>query len=273
VEEAAFGLIEDLRREGIRYAEVIVSPQVHLRRGLSFPSLMAGLGRARRRASGAGWPALAFIADGGRLWGPAWFEEMVDQAVAFKPEGLVAIGLGGEESAAPARTFRRGFERARASGLGAVAHAGEGGDPGAVREVIDHLPVSRIGHGIAAAKDPRLLEELARRGTYLEICPTSNLMTRAVPDLRSHPLRKIVDAGVRVSLGSDDRTIFGTSLRAEISLALRELGLAPRMVPELVLNSIRGSYAASGLKRDLSARVREHGRRRGGSDGARISGS
>ncbi len=251
VEMAASALFEDLRREGIRYAEVTFSPQAHLLRGMPLTALISALAASRAKAAASGGPRISYVADGGRLWGGAWLEELADQLADFRAEGVVALGLGGDETVLPAKRFRRAFERAAAAGLHRVAHAGEGTTARAVREVLDELNPERIGHGIAAARDPALLEHLARRGTTLEICPTSNLKTGAVTSLRSHPLARIVDAGVRVAIGSDDRTIFGTTLRGEIRVAVGKCGLPRERVPDLLTNAIRGSFAPAAVKRGL----------------------
>lgn len=251
VEEAATALLEDLAEEGIAWAEIIFSPQSYLRRGLSLGEVVAGLDRARRRAAAAGGPRVLFIADGGRLWGAAWMEELVDQVAAFRRRGIVGIGLGGDERVFPARRFRRAFERARRSGLRTVAHAGEGSSPRAVREVIDHLRPERIGHGIGAAGDPRLMRDLAEAGTVLEVCPTSNLMTGAAKSLEKHPLRRLLDSGVRVTLGSDDRTIFGTTLRGEYRAAVHGCGAPLEAVLGMLSHGVQGSFAPRPLKRRL----------------------
>src|SRR5258706_9343275 len=115
-----------------------------MRRGLPLTALVGGLARARSRALASGGPSIGFIADGARLWGPEWFEEIVDQLSAHRRDGVVAVGLGGEEGAAKAVLFGRAFDRARRAGLGTVAHAGEGTTPRQVREAIDHLEVTRI---------------------------------------------------------------------------------------------------------------------------------
>jgi len=255
VEEAAFALIEDLRAEGFARAEIFFSPQVYLRRGVSLVEVLSGLDEATRRAKLSGGPSIGWIADGGRLWGAAWYEEIVDQLVALKPRVVVAVGLGGDEAASPARPFRRAFDAARRAGLRTVAHAGEGTSARSVWEALDDLGVERVGHGIAAAGDRALLRRLERDGITLEVCPTSNLMTRAVPSLRRHPLRALVDAGVKVVLGSDDRSIFGTTLRREMALAVGALGLAEEEIPRLMAQAAEACFTGPDARRRLVARI------------------
>jgi len=253
---AARSLFQDLRREGVVHAEISFSPQVHLRRGLSFPAIMAGLGRARDEAAKRGGPSIGYIADGGRLWGAAWFEEMVEQAAGYRREGIVAVGLGGDELEMPASAFRRGFEKARSAGLRCVVHAGERGDAAAMREAIDSLPLDRVAHGIGAIRDPGLVKEIVRRGIPLEICPTSNLMTGAVSSLAEHPLRALVDAGVTVAIGSDDRTIFGTNLKRELRIVRGKMGFSGPEVMGLMENAARISFAPPRARREILARYR-----------------
>lgn len=255
VREAATALFEDLSREGVEWAELAFSPQSHLRRGLPFHDLVMGLSEARQEAAARGGPAVALIADGGRLWGPGWLEEMADQAADYAGEGVVAMGLGGDERAFPARRFRRAFEIAARRGLRLVTHAGEGTPARCVREALEELNPERIGHGIGAASDRGLLEELAARGITLEICPTSNVMTSSVASAASHPLRRILEKGVRVTLGSDDRTIFGTTLRGEYRVAVEECGVPVGAVPRMIADGVRGSFAPAGVKRRLLRRL------------------
>lgn len=267
VEEAAGALLEDLRSEGIEWAEITFSPQVYLRRGIPLNEVLEGLSRARARARRGGGPGCGFIADGARLWGASWLEGIVEQILAFRDEGVVAIGLGGEETAAPARSFRRAIDQARRGGLGVVAHAGEGTTPRAVREVIDHLRPSRIAHGIAAAGDRALLDRIARRGIVLEVCPTSNVWTGAVRSIARHPIGRLLEAGVRVAIGSDDRTVFGTTLRSELRAVVEVTGVPEASIPDLMLNAVDGSFAPEALKRDLRRRIRrEIGREAGGDE-------
>jgi aminodeoxyfutalosine deaminase len=140
---------------------------------------------------------------------------------------VVGIGLGGSEKLYPAEPYAPVFAMARGSGLGAVPHAGELGDPDAVRTALDLLSADRIRHGIAAARDPGLMREIAARGVVLDVCPISNLRTRAVASLAEHPLPELVAAGVSCSVSTDDPAIFGTDLTADYAAAA-QLGVDPR---------------------------------------------
>ena len=152
-------------------------------------------------------------------------EKVADFAVAYRDRGVVGLGIGGLES--PAEPFARAFALARAGGIGSVPHAGELAGAASVRSVLDQLDADRIRHGIRAIDDPSLVRELADRGTVLDVCPLSNLRTGAVASLADHPLPRLVAAGVRCSISTDDPAMFDTNLTRDCEAA-ESLGLEPR---------------------------------------------
>lgn len=153
--------------------------------------------------------------------------ETVRYALAYRDRGVVAVGLGGSESLYPAEPYAPAFEMARDGGLGSVPHAGELGSAGAVRTALDLLSADRIRHGIGAVGDPGLVREIAARGVVLDVCPISNVCTRAVASLAEHPLPELVAAGVSCSVSTDDPAMFSTDLTAEYAAA-EKLGVGGR---------------------------------------------
>ena len=145
-------------------------------------------------------------------------------AAKYRDRGVVGVGLGGDEAANPPEPYAPAFELARAEGLGSVPHAGEHAGPESIRGALDALGADRIRHGITAVTDPELLQELAERRIVLDVCPTSNVCTRAVPSLSEHPLPQLVEAGVICSISTDDPEMFGTDLTRECDAAA-SLGL------------------------------------------------
>ena len=139
----------------------------------------------------------------------------------LRPEGLVSFGLGGPEIGVARPQFKPYFDRALAIGLHSVPHAGETTGPETVWDALTSLRAERIGHGTSAVRDPRLLEHLAENRIPLEVCPTSNVATRAVENLESHPITEMVKAGVLVTVNSDDPPMFGTDLNNEYAIAAR----------------------------------------------------
>ncbi len=256
-----------LRRQGIAAAEVFLSPVIFTRRGLPFLEILDAVDAAAAEGKRRGGPALRWILDGIRQWGIAGFEENLE--CARQAGGRVAgIGMGGNEQSLPARDFAPLFAEARRLGLRTVVHAGEFAGARSVREAVEWLGAERIGHGIRAVEDPGVLRMLRRERVPLEVCPTSNLRTGVVRRWEEHPLRSLLRAGIRVTLNSDDPSLFRTSLLSEVRSAHRRLGLPPRALYRMHLESIRASFLSGAEKRRL---LRESGRiwRMGGTDGRR----
>ena len=162
-----------------------------------------------------------------RVYDPATAEEAARYAVKYRDRGVVGLGLGGPEEGHPPEPYERAFAIAREGGLASVPHAGEVVGAESVRGALDALKADRIRHGIRAVEDPGLVRELAGRRTVLDVCPISNLRTRAVASLDEHPLPQLVSAGVRCSISTDDPALFGTDLTGDCEAAVA-LGLDPK---------------------------------------------
>jgi aminodeoxyfutalosine deaminase len=162
-----------------------------------------------------------------RVYSPAEAEKVARYAVAYRERGVVGLGVGGFEADQPNEPYVRAFEVARAGGVGSVPHAGEILGPRSVRNALEELHADRIRHGIRADDDPGLVRELAGRGTVLDVCPLSNLRTGAVRSLAEHPLPRLVAAGVRCSISTDDPAMFDTDLTQDYEAAA-SFGLDPK---------------------------------------------
>ena len=203
---------QSLADQHVRYAEVAISPIAHVRRGVPIHELFAALDDSRRTVERQCGVRLRWCATAGTRLGPRQAMETVEAALEHRASGVVSLGLAGLESAASRSRFRGAFDLARDAGLHRVVHAGEAGGPESIRQAIDELGAERIGHGIRCLEDPRLVDRLRDAGVPLEVCPTSNVRTGLVPTLRRHPLPRLLDAGLRVSLNTDDPAMFGTTL-------------------------------------------------------------
>jgi adenosine deaminase len=251
-------LLADLERDGVAYAEVFVAfGQMH-RGGVRPAHVLPALAEQAAARARAGGPDVRFIADATRQLGVAAAAAVLDEAIELAADcRIVGFGIGGDEQALPAADFHAVYERCRGAGLGATIHAGEGTSAAAVRDAVTHLPVTRVGHGIAAVGDRGLVDELARRGIALEICPTSNLRTKAWdPDARAaaHPLLALARAGVPVLLGSDDPAFFQTSLAAERQVAAR-WGATPRELAEWNKTAAVVSFLPAAQRQRLLATI------------------
>jgi len=237
------GLAGNMIAQGTLYAEVTVTPVSHARVGIGAGELAQALdaGAAAARARGV---ELAWVYDISGLCGRDAARQTLDAA-------LVGFGLGGVEAGVRRADFRDEFAAARAAGLHSVPHAGESVGPGEVWAAIDELGAERIGHGIAAAGDPRLLDRLREAGITLEVCPSSNVATGVVPALADHPLPRLLAAGVPVVLGSDDPPMFNTSLLEEYRRVQEHLGLTAGQLRALARASFEASFAPAALKQRL----------------------
>jgi aminodeoxyfutalosine deaminase len=223
-----------LQEQGVIYAEITLSIGVML---LSNQDVRANFRAIRevfedKHRTGQG-PAVQFIFDAVRQFGPAPAMEIVELAAQHQTSGVVAFGLGGDELSVPLSDFQSAYKRAADAGLHLLAHAGETGGPEQIRDAIDLLGAERIGHGIAAIRDPSLMLRLAERRITLEVCPTSNLCTNALNlqlngtdlSLLDHPLPKLFRAGIPVCISTDDPAMFHTSLIDEY-LHAHKMGLS-----------------------------------------------
>ena len=252
-------LVEDLAADGVVYAELRLCPRLHGRRGLSADRVLAAVGEAAAAAQAATGTRVALIAC---LMGgvePAWNAAVVDAAVRRMDAGVVGVDLAGPvdgRSPAWVDAHARLFARARAAGLAVTVHAGEAEPPAAIRVALDRYLADRLGHATSLADDPDLLAEVAERGVIVEACPGSNLWTRTpaeMPTLADHPVGRLLRAGVRVCLNTDDRTLFGNDLSSELAAVADAHGLTDRQLAALVSNGFAGAFhpgrAAAALDR------------------------
>ncbi|MBD9733688.1 adenosine deaminase [Streptomyces sp. H28] len=247
----------ELARQQVRYAELTITPFSSTRRGIDERGFMDAIEDARKAAESEFGTVLRWCFDIPGEAGLQAAEETTRLATddRLRPEGLVSFGLGGPEIGVPRPQFKPYFDRARAAGLRSVPHAGETTGPRTVWDALNDLGAERIGHGTSSAQDPDLLRHLAEHRIALEVCPTSNIATRAVTDLDEHPLKDFTRAGVLVTVNSDDPPMFGTDLNNEYAVAARLLGLDERGVAGLAKNAVEASFLDQAGKAGLAAEI------------------
>ena len=245
----------ELARQQVRYAELTITPFSSVKRGIPAAAFCEAIEDARRGAATDFGIDLRWCFDiPGELGVPA-AEATLQIALQQQPDGLISFGLGGPEVGVPRPQFKPVFDKARAAGLHSVPHAGETTGPETIWDAVRELGAERVGHGIAAVRDPSLLAYLAEHRIALEISPTSNVRTRAVASLEEHPLARIVAAGVPVSINSDDPPMFGTSLEEEYAVAARLLGLDAAGVAELAKAAVEQSFLTPADKTALLTEI------------------
>jgi adenosine deaminase len=229
-------------------------PQGHTTRGVAFATVIEGLDRAivdaRRRLGVEASLIMCFL----RHLDESDAERTLDQALAFR-DRIVGVGLDSSEAGHPPAKFRRVFARARDAGFFLSAHAGEEGPPGYVWEALDVLGVTRIDHGVRAMEDAALVRRLARERTPLTVCPLSNVRLRVFDDLAQHPLRRMLDRGLVVTVNSDDPAYFGGYVNQNYRAAAQALGLGRDEIAAIVRNGIDVSLMPQSGKAALLAEV------------------
>lgn len=255
-EQLAYELTLDLAEQQVRYAEVMISPMQYLLRGLNFDEILAGISAGYSRGERETGVVVRTAFDYGRQYGVEQAWEALAIARAHRHHGVVAFSIGGDELNHPPEQFQAVFAAAVESGLHIMAHAGEVVGPASVWGAVRALGVQRIGHGIHSVEDPQLLAHLVERGVMLDVCPTSNVRTGASPSLAQHPLRRLYEAGVRISINSDDPTFFQTTLIDEFRLAVGYFGFSVDEICALMLDSVQASFLPADEQQALAATMR-----------------
>ncbi|CAI9408579.1 adenosine deaminase [Nocardioides sp. T2.26MG-1] len=246
--------------QGLRYAELTCTPYTSVRpheegKGMPIEAYTEALEDARVAVERDFGLLLRWIYDIPGEAGVPSADATLAYALEHRTDALVGFGLGGPEIGVPRPQFQPHFDAARAAGLHSVPHAGETTGPETIWHALDLLGAERIGHGTSAAQDPALLAHLAERGIPLEVCPSSNIATRAVATLAEHPIRAFRDAGVVVTVNSDDPPMFGTTLNREYEVAAELLGLDEAGVAELARTAVRASFADEAVKARVVAEI------------------
>jgi adenine deaminase len=253
-DDLAWAYLRRAASQGVRHAEVFFDPQTHTERGVPMEVVVRGLAGALDRArEGLGLSTaliMCFLRHLGP--GPAW--RTLQEALPFR-ERIVAVGLDSSERGFPPRDFAPVYERARAEGFRAVAHAGEEGPPEYIWEALDLLQAERIDHGVRCAEDAALVERLARERVPLTVCPLSNVRLRVFPDLAAHNLKDLLERGLCVTVNSDDPAYFGSYVEDNYLAVEEALGLGRAGVARLARNSFEASFLPPDEKRRLMAEV------------------
>jgi adenosine deaminase/aminodeoxyfutalosine deaminase len=231
-------MMESLARQGITYAEVTLGAGVVLWRGFDFHSVWLAIREAQREASRQ-WPVeVWWNLDAIRQFGPDHVMEVARLAARYAGDGAVSFGIGGDEIGGPALAFRDAFSYAKDAGLRLTAHAGETAGPESIYAALA-IGAERIGHGTRAVDDPDLMRRLREEQIPLEVCITSNVKTGAVASLEAHPVRRLFDAGVPITLSTDDPGVFETDLAREFALARNVFGFSDTELAEVVREADR----------------------------------
>ena len=234
-------LATDLLNQGVFYAEITYAPSIPWQLGFDGEATLQCLLKSSRAFEKNGL-VIRWILDCVRQFGVEAAWETARLASKYRDEGVVALGLGGDEMSLPMSEFRDVFLWAKAHELYIHVHAGEIGEPDQVWSALRELGANRIGHGVQAARDPRLIEYLREHSVGLDVCLTSNIRTHTWTPLTEHPFRLLYQRGVPVTLNTDDPGLFQTSLTEEYMKASRAFSLTTEDIHRIVMQAVRCSF-------------------------------
>ena len=248
--DVTYEYLASCAREGALYVELTASPDHAALVGLSDEEHLDGIGRgiddARDELGIEGRILISCV----RNFGVEQALRVARHAAERPHPYVVGFSMAGDEENFPAGDYAEAFEIAAEAGLGCTVHAGEWAGAESVRAALG-LPVTRIGHGVRAIEDPALVEQLAQRGIVLECCPTSNVVLGAFPAYEDHPLPRLREAGVRVTLGSDDPPYFGASIGGEYEVCAERFGFGDEDLEEITRTAIEAAFCDETLKNRL----------------------
>jgi adenosine deaminase len=250
------GAARDLAAQNVRYVELTVTPFSHVvAMGMPATAVTEALDLAARQVEDQ--IKVAYVFDIPGEYGSEAARYTIDHALSHPPDNLVGFGIGGieQDRAGHEEAIRDAFRAAVAAGLHSVPHAGEMSGPETIWEAIRGLGAERIGHGIRCVDDPDLMAYLRETQLPLEVCPTSNVCTRQVSSIAAHPLPRLIEEGLYVTLNSDDPPMFGTTLTEEYRTVARDLGFGPEGLADLARNGVRASFLPEERKAAILAEI------------------
>jgi adenosine deaminase len=248
-------LVEWLKEQNVRYAEVIFAAGVVLWKQQSLPAIFEAAAAAAAEAEARCGVRVRWIFDATRQFGAEHARQVLEFAARYRPMGVVAIGIGGDERRGAAELFADVYRAARDAGLHTTAHAGETCPAQSIRQAVELLGAERIGHGLTAARDPEVMALLRERGVPVEVCLSSNVSTGVLASVQEHPLGRFLAEGLNVTINSDDPAMFGTSLTRELELAAENFSLTRAQLLRLLGNAARAVFLPETEKRALVSEV------------------
>jgi len=247
--------LEELAGIGTIYSELIVSPDHGDRIGLGADAYVAGVSAGIRAAKAKTGIEARLIVTGERHFGPDRVVKAAEYAAKSDNPLIKGFNMAGEERMGRVADYARAFDIAREAGLGITIHAGEVCGAFSVADAVELVRPDRIGHGVRAIEDMDLVKRLADLGTVLEVCPGSNIALKVFPDFQSHPLRKLREAGVKVTINSDDPPFFHTSLKREYELASTAFGFSDDEINAMTRTAIEAAFVDEATRAALLTKL------------------
>lgn len=251
LERVAFELVEQVASERVKYIEVRFAPQLHRLEGLSIHEVIHHVNAGLKRGEQVFGTIARAIVICLRSHSMEINKDVIAEAALFYGKGVVAVDLAGDEASYPAELFRDMFQEAGRLGLPITIHAGEAAGANNVREAINGLGAVRIGHGVRMLEDRAVVELVKERQIPLEMCPLSNIQTKAVTDWKSYPIRQYYDEGIIVTVNTDNMTVSGTTITKEYELLMEHCGFTLSEVAAVIMNGVNAAFLENDKKQLL----------------------
>ena len=247
--------LTSIAEEGAIYSEIFISPDHARNAGLSVEAYVNGLGEGIRRAKQSHGIEGRIIVTCVRHFGGEQAVDVAHYAASRSHDLITGFGMGGDERMGSHADFARAFDIARDAGLGITTHAGEVAGADSVVDALDHVRPSRIGHGVRAIEDKSVVDRLVDENIVLEVCPVSNVALSVFPDFAGHSLPALMEAGVKVTLNSDDPPFFATTLGREYEVAQSEFGLSDAQLTQLTRTALEAAFVDEDTRQALIAKL------------------
>ncbi len=245
--DLTYSYLKKCKEQHVRHTEIMFDPQTHTERGISFETVINGISKAcedaQKNLNVSSYLIMSYL----RHLSEEEAFKTLKASLPFKDK-IKAVGLDSSEKGNPPSKFQKVFKASIEEGYLPVAHAGEEGPPEYIREAIDLLKIVRIDHGNNALKDPDLVKEIVKRDLAMTVCPLSNTALKVVKDLKDHPLKKMMDLGLKVTINSDDPAYFGGQVNRNYIEIQKALGLTKEDLYRLAANSFRYSFLPPDIK-------------------------
>lgn len=250
--------LQQCAKEGTVYSEITISPTHYAKQGMNYQDMLGSavvaIDHIKKETGLVARLLISAVRHEGVDVVEAVIREMIDNPHPY----VVGVNLAGDEVNFPPKRFANAFLAASEAGYGCSVHAGEVVGPESVWEALDYLPVSRIGHGVRAIEDPKLIEALIRQKITLEVSPSSNVSIGVFPSYEAHPLRKLYDAGVKVTLNSDDPCFFCTTIGNEYQIARDKFGMSDDDLRKITRTAIENGFADDQTKQEIFKEVKNN---------------
>jgi adenosine deaminase len=253
--DVTYEYLKQCAEEGVIYVEIMPSPDHAALWGLGYNDMLGGVVQGIDDAKREFGIECRIMITGVRHFGAEKVEQVAKLCEKYPHPLVTGFAIGGDEAGFPPKQFAKAYQIAHGAGLSCMCHAGEWSGPEGIWEAIEHLPLKRIGHGVRSIEDPKLIQTIIERDIVLEVAPGSNIALQVYPDYAHHPLLKLRDAGIKVTLNSDDPPFFGTTIGQEYANAKKHFGLDDDALLDITRTAINAAFVDEATRKTLLSKL------------------